>query len=189
MTRTRAPRCAGFSLLEMLTTVAIVLSLLTLAAPVMAEFMISLRLRGSAEAMLSALNLGRATAAQHNSRVVLCKSADGNRCSDTLGWDQGWLVFYDNNNSATREDGEKVLYRQEALSGRVTMNGNTLVEHYVSFTAYGQPKLPNGLVQNGTIAVCSATAGYSGGYAVVLARTGRARMAKATTEQCRQTSG
>ncbi len=181
----RMKRCAGFALLELLVAVAVLLGLLSLAAPSVADLLQSMRSRSAAEALLSALNLSRAAAVQHNARVALCKSANASTCSDAQDWAQGWIVFYDDNNSGTHEEGEAVIYRQEALSGAFSIIGNGPVAQYVSYTPLGQAKLLNGGGQAGTFTVCSNGAEHTTDYQVVVAASGRARMAKASADQCR----
>ena len=182
MKKTR--RRAGHSLVEALTTLAVLLGLYSLAWPSMTDWLTSIQLRSAADALWTSLNLCRASAVQHGTRVAMCKSVDGSSCLDSLHWEQGWVIFYDNNNSGTLDPDETVLQRQEAFSGQLIVKANEPVSHYVSYTALGQAKLLGGSFQAGTFTVCSAHSADAGGYQVIVAASGRARLAKATAAQC-----
>lgn len=181
---TNPARSGGYSLLELLTVLALVLGLQVLVWPSMSDALLAMRLRSSAEAMLSGLNMSRAAAVQHNARVSMCKSQGGSACTPGAGWSQGWVIFHDSNANGSLDAGETVLMRQEPLSGAITIRANGPVDHFVSYTPLGQAQLLNGGFQAGTFLVCASEAARSGGYQVVVAPSGRARMAKAAMGQC-----
>ena len=177
-------RCAGVSLVETLTALAILLGLQALAWPSMADMLASLRLRSGAEALMSALNLTRSDAVQRNGRVVLCKSPTGLVCTDRGDWQVGWMVFQDFNNNGARDVSEPLIYRQEPLPAGLRISGNETVETFVSYTPYGYARLLRGGFQAGTFSICSTQAGRGAGFVVKIASSGRARMAKATEKEC-----
>ena len=90
----------GFTLVELLVSMAVMAILLTLAVPAFSEAMVSSRLTSVANSFLSHLYLARSEAIKRNGRAVLCKSADGLACSGSGGWHQGWILFHDANNNA-----------------------------------------------------------------------------------------
>jgi type IV fimbrial biogenesis protein FimT len=70
-------RVCGFSLIELMTVVAIVAVSAVLAAPTFAQQLANFRVRGAAEGIVNGLNLARAEAARRNSSVSLTLSASG----------------------------------------------------------------------------------------------------------------
>lgn len=97
-----APRISavrGMTLVELLVTLAIAAILLSLAAPSMASFIQSTRLRGAANELASTLMYARSEAIKRGQSVTVCKSDNPNAvnpsCSTSATWQQGWLVFVD----------------------------------------------------------------------------------------------
>ena len=75
---------SGFTLVELIIVLAIASILFGLAIPQMSQFAQSARVTSSRNAIFTLLQLGRAQAVFKRSRVVVCPSLDGLRCSG--GW-------------------------------------------------------------------------------------------------------
>ena len=179
-TKTTTKRtCSGYTLVEFLTALAVLLGVQALAFPSISDLLTTMRLRSGADALMNALNLARSAAVQRSHRVVVCKSANGSTCADAGGWNTGWLIFQDTNNSGTLDEGEALIQSRSALPAHLTLSGNTPVEDYVSYTPFGQAKLLSGAFQAGTFTLCAKETGRRDGYQVIVASSGRARMAKA----------
>lgn len=184
-TRAHDFRCGGFSLAELLVVVAIVALVLALAVPSMAAIVSAQQLSAFASALQVSLQLARNDAVMRGGTTVLCKSPDGSACSQTGGWEQGWIVFEDRNHNAQREQTEALIARQDAAPAGLTMRGNTPVSCYVSYNAVGSTRLTSGALQAGTFTVCAAApAPGVAARRVVLAATGRARVAQAEAADC-----
>ena len=167
-----------------MVTLAVLLVLQVLAWPGMADYLASMRVRAGAEALRAALDYSRAAAVQRNARVALCKSVAGAACTNSGGWQQGWLVFQDSNNNGQLDPGEWVLHRQAALAGRLSATGGTTVRNFVSYAPTGQARQLGGQFLADSILVCPAVAGAIDGYKLFIASTGRVRMAKAEGGDC-----
>ena len=85
----RRSGCAGFTLIELLVVVALVAIIQLLAAPALSGMANSMRLTSAANSLFSSLLLARSEAIKRNSRAVVCKSATGDTCITTGGWEQG----------------------------------------------------------------------------------------------------
>lgn len=166
---------SGWSLLEVLVGMAVLLATLQYGIPAFAAAVDSVRLDLANQAMVSSLQLARNSAVIRGQRVVLCKSPDALRCSQTGGWEQGWIVFQDANGNAMLDEGEVVLHRERALPGQVRMSGNRPVESYVAYTPLGHTQLTSGAFQAGTLTVCVASAEVASGRQIVISSSGRAR--------------
>ena len=81
--------CRGFSLIELLTAVAIFSLLLGFGVPSYRDWIASRELANHAEYLAETLNLARSEAVKRQSRVNVCKSSDGKQCTITGTWTYG----------------------------------------------------------------------------------------------------
>lgn len=176
--------CAGFTLIELLTVVAVASVLLSLAAPAMSNMANSMRLSTAGNSFFSSLLLARSEAIKRNARVVVCKSATGDACASTGGWEQGWIVFHDVNNNAALDAGEVILSREQALPQPIRLTGNGPVISYVSYTPMGKTSFASGAFQAGTFTVCPESATRVEARQIVISSAGRPRTVKTTVEHC-----
>ena len=177
-------RSLGLSLIEMLVTLCVAAVLLAGAAAAFNQIGLSMKLSGFSNAFVSQLYLARSEAIKRNSRVVMCKSADGLQCSSTGGWEQGWVVFHDANNNGLREPGETLIRRGEPLPRGYRVAGNQTVARYVSFSPFGGTRLTSGAFQAGTITLCKQSHAASEARQVVINSVGRPRIHKTTLADC-----
>ncbi len=183
MGRYKRSRLGGVTLVEVLVVLALVFTMQAIATPAMGKLTDSFRLTASTNTLLSSLQLARNEAIKRNSRVVVCRSSTGLRCSTTGGWQDGWIVFHDTNNDADLDPGEELLLR-EAASSQVLLTGNSTVATYVSYTGMGMARHTSGAFQAGTFTVCTPSQRPVEARQVVLSNTGRVRTSKLTLERC-----
>jgi type IV fimbrial biogenesis protein FimT len=88
MTTTR-----GFSLIELMITLAVLAIVLAAAAPSFSEMLQRTRAATQANELLSAFSFARSEALKRARPVSVCSSADGLVCGGQ--WSDGWLVFVD----------------------------------------------------------------------------------------------
>lgn len=176
--------CAGFTLIELLGTVAVASVLLSLAAPAMSDMANSMKLSTAGNSFFSSLLLARSEAIKRNSRAVMCKSATGDACASSGGWEQGWIVFHDSNNNASLDEGEAILLREAALPDPIRLSGNSSVAKYLSYTSTGTTRLTSGAFQAGTFTVCTQSATTVEARQIIVNIAGRPRIARATVSNC-----
>ena len=86
----------GFTLYELMMTVAIVALILAFGIPNLREFALNSRMTSTANDLQTAFTLARTEAARAKSNVTICASADPTGTANCDGaWEQGYIVFVD----------------------------------------------------------------------------------------------
>jgi type IV fimbrial biogenesis protein FimT len=88
-------RSRGFTLVELITAVAVLAILVALAVPNFNDATLSARLNGFANSLVASAQVARSEAIKRNSTITLCASSDGATCAASGGWEQGWVVLTD----------------------------------------------------------------------------------------------
>lgn len=191
--RTCARRCSqalahGFTLLEALVVLALLGILMAVAVPTVSELRQKHQLQAKAEAFLSSLVLARSEALRRQQRVTVCAGASGESGSDGVGcdsggrWQQGWLVFVDSNNNASREPDEALLERPSPMPSGTRLTVTNTVKSYYSYGSEGRSVSVGGAFMAGTWGFCSTTLTH--GWQVVSNAVGRPRLEKISVEDC-----
>jgi type IV fimbrial biogenesis protein FimT len=133
MESTRKPHL-GFTLLELMTALAVGAILLALAVPSLRDLTIRQRITGAAQDLHVDLAFARSEAVTRATNVTVCPSADLVACSND-GWGNGRLVFVDPNANGTIDAGEVVIKQADALASGLTA---TPAAGFVTFNSRGQ---------------------------------------------------
>ena len=169
----------GFTLLELLVTVAVAAIVLTIGVPSFKAVIENNRRVSAVNDFLAALTLTRSEAIKKNRRVTLCKSNDQTSCSTATAYNKGWIIFEDAGATAIgsidSDDGTSPIIKVfEGFPNSVTITASTDVANFVSY-------LPNGRVDKSGI-TCSGEGGCTFTIKVAdkdkeisLSRTGRAQ--------------
>src|SRR5687767_9439407 len=99
----RRSRASGFSLIELMVTIAIVAILLALGLPSFEGSMRSNRVATTTNEMLASLALARSEAIRSSRESRICASADGSTCGAGLDWNAGWIIAMDNDQNGSFE--------------------------------------------------------------------------------------
>lgn len=84
----------GFTLVELMVTLAVLVIVVGLAAPNLSAFIQSNRVTGHANGMISALNFARSEAVSRAESVRFCPvNDDHDACSGDNDWSVGWVAF------------------------------------------------------------------------------------------------
>jgi type IV fimbrial biogenesis protein FimT len=147
----------GYTLIELMSMLAVVSILVSVGLPMLNVFFDSNRLVSNTNDLVAGLNIARSEAIKQQIRVTLCQSADTVSCTGSGQWEDGWIVFQDPNGNATVDGGERILRLNAAVDGQVTIRSNDVgnqIASSVSFTSRGLPKALNGGTQSGTFRIC-----------------------------------
>lgn len=163
----------GFSLIELLAGLAIAATLLQFVGPHFKALIESVRRENTAQTLASGIRNARTEAILRNQTTVI-HAVDDN-------WGLGWRIILDISGKGHEDsDNPVLLERQE--SGRETIVGNKWVKNFVRFTGLGEPLMPSGALQMGTLHLC-ATQEPTSLLQVVLSPTGRISLRSDKTEQ------
>ena len=93
-------RSRGFTLVELMVTVAVFAIVAAIAAPAMQSMIAAGRLSGATGELVTALQLARSEAVRRNAAVTICSSANGVNCSGSGDWSR-WIVTGSDNTAGT----------------------------------------------------------------------------------------
>ncbi len=160
-------RYRGFTLIELIITVAIVAIVLAVGIPSFQEMMRNNRAATYTNEFMSALNFARSEAVKRGWSVTLCPSADSATCAGT-NWDVGWITFVDVNSDGVVDGGDTLLRIHDQLGGNTTLQGAR------QFISYGNT---GATAQNDTLvfSLCDSNNQQNN---IIISNTGRARVSK-----------
>ena len=92
-------KAKGFTLVELMVTVAVMAILAAIAIPSFTSLINSNRLVSQANELVGVVQGARSEAIRYNQRVYVCSSSNGTSCSGSATWN-GWLVFVDRDRNA-----------------------------------------------------------------------------------------
>lgn len=168
----------GFTLTEALVVLAVLGTLLGLAAPAMSTLRQKHQMQAQAEDLLSSLMLARSEALKRQMRVTVCVRGANQQCAGTGTWAQGWLVFADPDADARIGPQEVLLQMHDPLPQGLALEGNALVSRYVSFGPQGNSLQMSGAFQAGTLSLCRVRVPQ--GWRLVINALGKPRLEQAT---------
>lgn len=111
-------RSGGFSLLELITTIAVAAILAALAIPSFTSVINNSRLTAGSNALVAAMHHARSEAVRRNARVTVCPSINGNTCAVSGDW-QNWITLVTTGGEVLRTHGVKAPVQLSSAIQRV----------------------------------------------------------------------
>ena len=171
----RLARERGFTLIELMITLAVFAALLAVMVPSYSDMTLGSKLRSQANDLVAGAVLARSEAIKRNQAVRMCVSADGASCI-AGGWEQGWVVFHDADDDGVLDVGETVLLRHQAAASGFKITG-TVASVRFQGTGVGATQA--------TLTACRATPSVGTQERVVnITATGRASVTKTNAGTC-----
>jgi type IV fimbrial biogenesis protein FimT len=168
-TSVRNLRPRGLTVLELIVTLSIVAVLTGVAVPSVTNMWLDSKRATAVNGMSHSLQLARALAIMRGQMVSVCRSPDGQTCSNhTADWQRGWITFVnlDRDEPPIRDENEQVLAVQPAWSaGTITSNRR----------GYSFRPSEHGVI-NGTLVFCDRR-GSAHARAIIISTSGRPRVA------------
>lgn len=169
----------GFTLYELLITLAITCITLAIAAPSFNKQINQSRTKTATLTLLDAIETTRSIAVFRNKRIVLL--------AKDKKWHFGWTVFSDDNSNGALDVDEEVLAEHGKLRGVFSLpkSEKSPINTYVSFIGTGEGRQigrDKGGFLSGTIQICPEQKGD--GYALVLSKGGRTRIENVKASKC-----
>lgn len=130
----------GFTMPELLISVAIIAILLALALPAFNSLVLDNRIVAMTNRFVADLRLARSEALKRNSRVVVCRSGDIRAANPSCGgasqtWTQGWLIFANSDANTVFDSGTDTLIKVgEGISdAQLSIISNSSGDSAISF--------------------------------------------------------
>lgn len=183
---------SGFTLIELMVTLAIAAVLLMVGVPSFVEFQRNSELTSQTNSLVAALNTARTEAMKHNANAYVVPNGTANK------WRDGWIVFVDTNRSGVSyaPATDVTVLTQSAtpayfkLSGTGTANENPA---YVMYNSSGYPATAAGAFGAMTITLeradITGTALLQQTRRIKIAKTGRVRTCTPTSASDASCSG
>ena len=124
----------GFTLLELMTALAVAAVLIAVGVPQLRDLTIQQRITGAAQDLHVDLALARNEAVTRATNVTVCPSTDLATCTND-GWGNGRLTFIDANANGVVDAGELVVKQSAPLATGLTA---IPAAGFVTFNSRGQ---------------------------------------------------
>ena len=157
----------GLTLVELMITLAIASILITGAAPSFTASIQKTRMVTQMNELHASLSLARNEAITRNKSTSVCRSSNGTSC--TGNWQDGWIVFVDDNFDGSVNGGDEILRVHGALPVGTTLAYD---QAQVIFANSGATRAGF----NGTFTLCDSR-GATSAKGLIVGLTGRPRLA------------
>ena len=177
----------GFTMMELLTPLALVAVLTAIAVPNLRPFIQNSRLTSGSNDLLRSFQLARTEAIKRQRNVVVCASANPLTGTPTCSYGtfNGWIVFEDTNSNWQADGGETVIERHGLLDSSVLVRtDNNGIESYAS-SGFANPAGVQVPTRN--VVMCDQRGNQVTGTdsverALLVAATGRVRVSKSSSD-------
>jgi len=175
---------SGFSLVELIFTVAIGLIFITMAVPSYTDFSKNNRVTTITNNLVTDINVARAEAIARGVRVIMCRSADPRAATPSCGgttnsWTSGWLVFASGDSNSSYDSATDTLIRVGMINAKdVTIVSNNTFDADLQYNPDGTTNEGGNV---GLFVVCDDR-GYTKGNKIRVISTGRPRLLNGTDQ-------
>ncbi|MDG4553252.1 MAG: GspH/FimT family pseudopilin [Candidatus Competibacter sp.] len=178
-------RRSGFTLVELIITVALAAIIVTIGIPSFRTAILNNSRTAQVNEFIGVLNFVRSEATKRGMRVTICRRLNDTTCAiDTTSiWENGWIVFVDQNEDSVIGAGEEILKVYGAIPNNFTLRTGGSFTQSVAY-------LPSGVSSSNTnfgtdtFKLCDSR-GVDQARFIAISITGRARVReKVTGDTC-----
>ena len=177
-------RSAGFTLIELVVTIAIAAVLAALAVPSFIQYQRNSELTSLTNSLLAAVNAAKGEAMKTGKNAFVIPKGSG--------WNSGWIVYVDMNRDNSYTEGADIAVQtQDALKAYFSITGNSIAAGstpYIKFDNSGYSVDTSAAAAPVALSLTIArtdvpsTSALEETRRVVVARTGRVRTCKPSTD-------
>jgi type IV fimbrial biogenesis protein FimT len=140
-------RANGFTLVELMITLAVLAITLTMAVPGFRDFVMRNQMASNANEFVASIHLARSAAIKQQRNSYITSNAGTN-------WTNGWTVWVDNDRDNALDAPAEVIRETQALAGNTTLSSDGKTQFQYR---------PTGLVDGqGTLTICDTRTGEQG---------------------------
>lgn len=148
MTSTLRQKIAGFTIIEMIITVALLAVMVAVGVPGFGSLFQNNKLTEASNRFLSSITFARSEAINRNDSVTMCLlNDDGDNCDSDGRWEDGWMIWVDTNSSNTFNVGEEIAVEAPLPDNYTLRADNNNFTNSITFSPAGDA---TGDVANGT---------------------------------------
>lgn len=152
---------AGFTIIELMLTLALMATILTLAGPSFSNMIADTRLTTTTNSFISAVTLAKSEAISRKTTVHLSAQLGG-----TSTWGNGWIIWVDSDGDDTPDYPGEYIRVFPPASGTVAANSTPALPTFdgratLSFTSRGL-RAPGPVSGNITLTICDDRSGETG---------------------------
>ncbi len=131
------PISKGFTLLELVVTLAVLAIMLGIGLPAFGPTIERIRVTNAYNVLTTSLMSARATAIARGEPVTVCPSHDGVHCRDDQIWEDGWIIFLDGQRTGEPAGVRSILRRIESVGSHLALR-STQGRPWVRYLANGR---------------------------------------------------
>ncbi len=124
----------GFTLIELIVTIAIGGIVLGMGIPSFTEMMANSRMASFTNDLVTEIYVTRSEAVKRGTTVTICSSNDQATCANSNNWGIGWIIFQDAGTAGVVDGADEILYVHQPPSGNLTV---TVSRPYARFLPSG----------------------------------------------------
>ena len=173
-------KSSGFTLIELIVTIAIAAILIGVAVPSFMELIRDNQTATQSTRFIADLNLARSEAVKRGINVFVCKSSDQATCTNGSNWESGWLVIADADRDAGFDAGP-ILHVNQGLDTNFTLRpavGN--FSNWIRYDSNGAAS-GDGAGNDETFRLCRPDSDAAQSRRIDIVATGRVNLTEGTT--------
>lgn len=165
-------RACGFTLVELLVTLAVTAIILTIGVPSFRNLMRDIRATTVTNALVASIQHTRNEAVRRGMPATMCASTDGATCAtaDPADFSQGWIVI----SGYPDDPGSELLRVHRPDTAGISIPETLSNGTRLSYSSTGETRAPGGAFIAGRLEICHAGQDRR----VIISKTGRPRVTK-----------